>query len=240
MAAVANRAVSVREWMMAKRLAVLHTSFVFINVETMMNDLFRELLPEVDIVHFVDSSLLAHVMESGGVTPQATRRLCFLAEAADEAGADLILSACSSVGPAVDIARYLVDRPIIKIDDAMTQTAVELGQRIGVLATVNTTLGPTVQLIHEKAASMAKHIDVRPKLADGAFEALMGGQRDQHDRAVLAAAEEVAEDSDVIVLAQASMTRLAPSLSQATHRRVLSSPRLGIEYARQLLGQMPG
>src|SRR5690606_24797688 len=136
-----------------RKLAVLHTSFVFIKVETMMNDLFAELLPSVEVMHFVDSQVLAAVMQAGRVTDAAVRRLCHLAQAADESGADLILSACSSVGPAMDVARRLVDTPIVKIDDAMAERVVEMAARIGVLATVATTLEPTVGLIREKAAA---------------------------------------------------------------------------------------
>ncbi len=224
---------------MAKRLAVLHTSFVFINVETMMNDLFRELLPTTQIIHFVDSSLLAHVMENGGVTRQAARRFYQMAQAAQDAGADLILSACSSVGPAVDAVRQLLDVPIVKIDDAMTERAVASGSSIGVLATVSSTLSPTVSLLQQKAQTVGKPVQIKPMLAQGAFEALMAGRRDEHDQAVLEAAKAVAPQADLIVLAQASMTRLAPLLAQETGLTVLASPRLCIESLRELLEQAP-
>lgn len=223
---------------MGRKLAVLHTSFVFVNVETLINDLFREMLPDVEVVHFVDSSMLADVMKAGHVTDSAVRRMCHLARAAEDAGADLILSSCSSLGPATDVARRFCDTPIVKIDDAMAERAVQTAQRIGVLATVPTTLGPTVALIEEKAAAVAKPVTVRPRLAEGAFATLMSGHRDQHDGMVTSAAEALASDVDVLVLAQASMTRLAPALAERTGRPVLSSPRLCIEAIRRLLDQM--
>ncbi|MHB0876215.1 MAG: aspartate/glutamate racemase family protein [Anaerolineae bacterium] len=223
---------------MGKRLAVLHTSFVFINVETMISDLFKELLPSVEILDFVDGQLLASVMQAGRVTDTAVRRMCHLAGAAEESGADLILSACSSLGPAIDVARRFVDTPIVKIDDAMARRAAEMAERVGVLATVPTTLGPTAALIGEQAAAMRKVVDVRTRLAEGAFPILMSGDRQRHDAMVTEAATALAGDVDVLVLAQASMTRLAPSLAQRTGLPVLSSPRLGIEDVRRLLEQM--
>ncbi|MGQ9553535.1 MAG: aspartate/glutamate racemase family protein [Anaerolineae bacterium] len=222
---------------MAKKLAVLHTSFVFINVETMMNDLFKEILKDTEVIHFVDSSLLAQVMAAGKVTDESVRRMTWLAKAAEESGADLILSACSSLGPAVDVARHLVKTPIIKIDDAMAQAAAEKANKVGVLATVPTTLAPTAELIREKAEGLGKPIEVSPKLCEGAFERLMAGQRESHDEMVLAGARELAPRVELIALAQASMTRLAPKLSQETGLPVLSSPRLGIEYITHLLEQ---
>lgn len=132
---------------MTRRMAVLHTSFVFVNVEPVFKDLFKELIPDVEIIDFVDSHVLADVRKVGEVQTPHIRRMCHLAQAAEDAGVDLIFSACSSLGPSIDVARGLVNVPIIKIDDAMTRKAVEMGSTIGVMATIPTTLPPTVDLI---------------------------------------------------------------------------------------------
>ena len=124
---------------------------------------------------------------------------------------------------------------MIKIDDPMTRRAVELGDHIGVMATVPTTLGPTIDLIRENAADMGKDIRAHDRLVEGAFQILMGGDKDQHDQMVIAAAKELAESVDIIVFAQASMTRLAPTVESATGLQVLTSPRLAIEYAKSVL-----
>lgn len=222
---------------MPQRVGMLHTSFVFIQVETMINDLFREIMPDVEVLHFVDSEVLAAVQRAGKVTPEAIRRLTYLAQAAEAAGVDAIFSACSSLGPAADVAALFVDRPLVKIDEAMARMAVQKARRIGVLATVPTTLGPTADLIRQKAAEMDKEIEVFPQLSQGAFEALMGGEKERHDRMVLERALELAPKVEILTLAQASMTRLAPWLSQETGLEVLSSPRMGIEHLRDVLEQ---
>ena len=41
-----------------KKIAVLHTSFVFVQVEPLINELIAELIPDADVVHFVDSDVL--------------------------------------------------------------------------------------------------------------------------------------------------------------------------------------
>lgn len=224
---------------MTKRMAVLHTSFVFTNVEPVFKDLFKELIPDVEVIDFVDSHILADVRKVGHVQPRHIQRMCHMAQAAEAAGADLIFSACSSLGPSMDVARKLVNVPIIKIDDAMTQRAVELGSRIGVMATVPTTLQPTVDLLQQWAQAAGKPVEVKQYLCEGAFDVLMGGNRDRHDQMVLDGACELAPQVDLIVLAQASMSRLAPMLSEKTGIQVLSSPRLAAEYVKSQLDQMP-
>lgn len=224
---------------MTKSIAVLHTSFVFINTEPVFRNLFEELLPDVQVIDFVDSDVLAAVNRDGGINSSHIRRMCHLAQAAEDAGVDLIFSACSSLGPSMDVARKLVEVPIIKIDDAMTQTAVEKGSLIGVMATVPTTLPPTVDLLELWAAKAGKPVRTKTHLCEGAFSVLMSGDRPRHDQMVLEGALKLAPQVDLIVLAQASMSRLAPMLAEKTGKEVLSSPRLAVEYVKSVLDQMP-
>lgn len=224
---------------MTKRMAVLHTSFVFTNVEPVFKNLFKELIPDVEVIDFVDSHILADVRRVGKVENSHIRRMCHLAQAAEAAEVDLIFSACSSLGPSMDVARGLVNVPIVKIDDAMTRRAVELGSMIGVMATVPTTLQPTVDLIQQWANVACKQVKVIQHLCEGAFDVLMSGDRDRHDQMVLEGALQLAPQVDLIVLAQASMSRLAPLLSEKTGKEVLSSPRLAAEYVKLQFEQMP-
>ena len=223
---------------MPQTLACIHTSMVFINVETMMNDIFKEIMPKVRRINIVDDSLLADVMASGKITQSVTRRMCTYVQAAEESGADAILSLCSSLGPTIDVARPLVNIPVIKIDDPMAEEAARSAKRIGVMATVLTTLGPTVDLIRSKASAMNKEIHIEPTLVEGAFQILMSGDRERHDRMVAEEAQKLASKVDVIVLAQASMTRLVPILGQKTKLRILSSPRMAIEYTAKILNSV--
>jgi len=218
-------------------LALIHTSQVFLTVETLMKQLFAEIMPEVRLVNILDDSLLPDVMREGSISSNVTKRLCLYVLAAEAAGADAVLSLCSSMGPAIDAARKLVSIPVIKIDDAHTEKAVRTAKRIGVLATAGTTLGPTVALLEGKATTLGKEIEVHPLLATSAFEALMRGDKVQHDALVLESAQQLAPNVDLILFAQASMTRLAPAVENATGRTVLTSPRLAIEYTRRVLEQ---
>lgn len=220
---------------MQQKLALIHTSQVFITVETMMKDLFREIMPDVALINIVDDSLLPTVMREQRISPAVTRRVCFYVEAAEVAGADAVLSLCSSLGPAIDVARTITEMPVIKIDDAHTQKAVQDADRIGVMATVATTLFPTLELIKQKAADAAKQVEIHHSLSDSAFEALIGGDKKRHDEMVIEAAAALAPKVDVILFAQASMTRLAPRVHDLTGLPVLTSPRLAIEGTKRIL-----
>jgi len=222
---------------MGQRVAILHTSLVFINVVPMISDLFAELLPEADVVDFIDSRILADVQVEG-ITAGSIARMTHLAQAAEASGASVIFSACSSLGPTIDTARQAVSIPIIKIDDAMAKQAAAKADAIGVLATVPTTLDPTIALIEEKAADMGKSLQMYRGLSEGAFDKLMSGDTEGHDQMVLASAQNLAPKVDILVLAQASMTRLAPMLSEATGLEVLTSPRLGVESVKNYLASL--
>ncbi|MFF7795875.1 aspartate/glutamate racemase family protein [Streptomyces sp. NPDC007991] len=216
-------------------IAVLHTSLLFVDADSVINEYLSELAPDARVLHFIDSDVLAAVVRDGEVSPASTQRMVHLAQAAQAAGADVIFSACSSVGPAIDVARRLVCVPIVKIDDAMTASAVETAGAIGVLATVPTTLPPTRALVEEKARAAGRDITVQERLCEGAFSVLMSGDRDRHDAMVLNGARALAKEADVIVLAQASMARLAPAITEAVGKPVLSSPRSGTENAVRVL-----
>jgi Asp/Glu/hydantoin racemase len=223
----------------SKKIAILHTSFVFVSVEPVINNLIAELIPDAEVLHFVDSDVLATVQRENGISRKSEERMTHLAQAAEAAGADIIFSACSSLGPALDVAARNVHTPVIKIDEAMALRAASDGTRIGVLATVPTTLGPTSDLIQAKADEMGRSITIEQRLCEGAFAVLMSGDREKHDSMIIEQATDLAENVDLIVLAQASMNRLAPVLQEKTNLTVLSSPRMGVDYLARRVAELP-
>ncbi len=217
---------------MQKKVAVIHTSFV--SVEE-LKGLFSEILPEVRMINMVDDSLLSEVTGAGGLTEAVTRRICAYAVEAEQMGVSAILNQCSSVGEAVDVARKIIRIPYVKVDEPMAEQAVNIGGRLSVIATVATTLDPSVRLIEKAAEKLGKKVEIRRCLVEGALDVLMKeGNKQKHNGMVLDAIEKIKDDSDVIVLAQGSMTVLLPHL---THIKVpvLSSPRSGVTQLRKVL-----
>jgi hypothetical protein len=129
--------------------------------------------------------------------------------------------------------------PVLRIDTAMAEEAVRRGQRIGVAATLPTTLGPTSDLIRAAAERADRAVEVRTGLAEGAF-ALLASDPAEHDRRVRATLTDLAAWADVIVLAQASMTRAVEGSAIVAGGRsvpLLTSPRLGVERLASVLAE---
>ncbi len=214
------------------KVVLIHTSPVSLND---LKALFKEIVPEVEMVNIIDDSLLEEVKKNGHVTPAIIRRMCTYVQAADSLHPDLIFNQCSSVGEAFDIARSQVSCKTLKIDEAMAEKAVELGERIGVVATVASTVAPSCRLVEKKAKKAGKNVTVTRYLVDGALDILMSGDVDKHNELVINAIRKAEEENDVVVLAQGSMTAILPLLGD-TSKPVLTSPRLAVERVRKELG----
>lgn len=202
--------------------------------------IFKELLPGVRLVNIIDDSLIGDVVRAGHIPPGVARRLVTYFHHAEELGADVILNTCSSVGEVAEDARRLIGVPIVKIDDAMAAKAAAEYDRIAVLATLPSTLEPTRRLVCRQAELAGRQVTVLNGLAEGAFDALVAGHPEEHDRLLLEAAERVARDADALVLAQGSMARMEQRLREATGKPVLSSPRLGVEQVKAVLERSGG
>ena len=220
---------------MAKTVFIIHTSSVSM---ADLNRLFGEMAPGVTVRNIVDDSLLPEVLANGGVTPAVAKRLCQYAIQAEAAGASLIFNQCSSVGEVADMAAKMVKVPLVKIDERMAETACRTGSRIGVVATLPTTMGPTVRLIKRMAEKLGKKVTVTEELSAGAFEKLIAGDRKAHNDMVIASIRKLAEKVDVVVCAQGSMLALKPDLGE-TRVPVLMSPPLGVQHAAEVLAKLP-
>jgi len=216
---------------MIDKLALIHTSPVLVPTFT---QLAAELLPEVKTFHMVDESLIKNTIEVGSLTKATARRVLSLIESAEQAGAEAAMVTCSSIGQAVSQSRPFIDIPVFRIDEAMAEEAVAIGRRIGVAATLRTTLDPTLELLHATARRAEKSIEAIPCLCEGAFEAVVSGQTELHDQLVTEALQQLVKDVDIVLLAQASMARVLSSLP-ANETPILTSPRLAVESARRQL-----
>ncbi|HET8778091.1 MAG TPA: aspartate/glutamate racemase family protein, partial [Candidatus Limnocylindria bacterium] len=197
------------------RLALIHT---VAGLVPRFRELAAELMPEAETFDIVDETLLRDATREGRVSLDTARRLFAHLAAAERHGADAILVTCSSVGGVVDAARPFAGIPLLRVDQAMAEQAVERGTRIGVLATLWSTLRPTAVLIERTAREAGRSVEVRDRLCDGAFEALREGDTERHDQLVRDGLRELIGWAEVIVLAQASMARVVDSLSEDERR----------------------
>ncbi|HEX9151814.1 MAG TPA: aspartate/glutamate racemase family protein, partial [Flavobacterium sp.] len=134
-----------------------------------------------------------------------------------------------------ETAATLSGVPVIRVDQAMADEAVQISNKIGVIATLPTTLEPTSDLVKRRAAVAGKNVMISSKLCEGAFEALMSGDTAKHDEMVAAALKELMKEVDVIVLAQASMARVVDGLTDEEKRiPILASPAIAMKKLAEL------
>lgn len=122
------------------------------------------------------------------------------------------------------MAKQLVRVPLLKPDEATITAAVDAGKRIGILATIPRRVrGAKVQL-RPAAAAQRRTIEVVQSLAGGAFGIGNAGDVATHDRIVVEAAERIADQLDVLCLAQVSMALARAAVQARGKVPVLTSP----------------
>lgn len=213
-----------------KKIAMLHTSSATL---AMMQQLIADIMPEVEVMHLVEESMIKQVMKAGGVTPNIAARIADYVHIAEKADCDIFITACSSIGTAVEQCQFLTPLQLARIDSAMVKEAIEKGERIAVLATVATTLKPTLDYVQRKIQESGKPRAVTPILMEEAFHALLAGEMDTHDRIVADGLKAAFSQADVVMLAQASMARVLQQLPTPPVP-VLTSPESGIRWLKAL------
>jgi Asp/Glu/hydantoin racemase len=216
-----------------KTLGLIHTSATLIPV---FQQLCSELLPDVNVFNIVDDSLIKDVISKGEMTSTTARRVVDYVGSAEAAGADYIMVTCSSIGAAVETAASLTKVPVLRVDQPMADLAVKTGRKIGVIATLPTTLAPTCDLVRRRAALAGKEIELTSRLCEGAFEALMSGNAARHDALVADALRELSTQVDVVLLAQASMARVVQTLDASEKRvPIIASPPQAVKHLATIL-----
>ncbi|CUR56100.1 conserved hypothetical protein [metagenome] len=208
------------------RLGIIHTVS---RLAPTFADLADELLPAVETIVITDELLLKRTVRAGGVDAVTRGRLRDHVAALADFGVDAVLVTCSSVGGVVDEIASGMDLPVLRVDRAMARRAVALGGTVGVLATLSTTLNPTTELVMTSAREAGRTVTVVPRLCDGAFAALGRGDGARHDAIIAEELDRLTAEVDVVVLAQASMARIAAARPLGG-TPVLSSPRIAMEW----------
>lgn len=218
------------------KVALVYTSTTPELIDMVEREVRENVGQDAEIISLQDPSILAQVREAGYVTPTPAARLIGMYMDAIGQGADAVLNVCSSVGEVADsvqTAAAYIGVPIVRIDEDMCREAVRLGSRIGVLATLSTTLEPTKGTINRVARAMGRHVTLVDGLIDGAF----GLDQAQFRRLLLEAAGKIIDQVDVIVLAQGSMAYVEKDITAAYGKPTLSSPRFGAVALKKALAE---
>ncbi|MBF6634651.1 MAG: Asp/Glu/hydantoin racemase [Planococcus sp. (in: Bacteria)] len=191
-------------------------------------DAFHKHAPHVTLVNFMDESLIYDLNKIGSVTKEMRRRLLALAGKAESSGVDGILLTCSSFTPVVAEISHLFKVPLLSADMSMLEKAVEMGGRIGIIATVSAAGPTTATLLKGIAEERNKVIETETVIIPEAFDALQNGNRQLHDAFIHQKAEDLSVNCDVIVFAQFSMARAFETLDVKT-KPILTSPEISVK-----------
>ncbi len=211
-------------------LALLHTGEVHVASFT---KLFAAAAPDIPLHHIVRADLLAAAEAAGGMTPEIAQGT---AEALSQALADgiaCVLCTCSTLGPAVESAAAEARAPYLRIDRALAEEAVSQGNRILVVAAVETTIGPTVTLLREAAGKAGRAVTFESLVLPEAWALFQAGDQKGYLQEIAQAVRKKLGNADLVVLAQASMAGAADLLADLGVP-ILASPTLAVERAVRL------
>lgn len=207
------------------KVGLVYTSTTPELIELVEKEVKKQLGEATEMLSYTDPGILAETREHGSVTRGAASRLVTMFMQAAQDGAEAVLNICSSVGEvadsAQDVAKY-IGMPIVRIDEEMCRDAVRKGGRIGVLATLPTTLNPTKNTVLRVAREMGRDVE----LVDGLVEAF-GLDQEQFKELLVNKAMELKDSVDVILLCQGSMAYCEELIEKETGKTTVSSPRYG-------------
>lgn len=198
-----------------------------------------EFLPGADVMHLGDDTVQRDNLNApiGTIPKRNFFKFATYAHFLEEAGVDLIMLACSTFNQAVEYARPMILTPMIQIDRPMMDLAVMQGRRIGILATLPSTVPSSERLLYEAAKDAGKQISVTTVLNKEAFSMLRSGDTGKHNQMLLEDIDELSKEVDAIVMAQVSMSVLEKELT-GTRVPVFNSGRTGFARARDMLLEM--
>jgi aspartate/glutamate racemase len=217
----------------SKTLGIIHAA-VFTS-QTVQKYL-TEILPEVSVMHAGDDTVQRDnsAAEVGTIPKKNYFKFVTFARFLQEAGVDLIMLACSTFNRAVEYAEPMIDTPMLQIDRPMMDRAVRQGKRIGLLATLPSTVPSSERLLNKAADEAGRSIEIHTVLSKEAFQALRKGDSARHNELLLEEIDGLSKRTDIIVMAQVSMSVLEPYLGK-TRVPVLNSGRTGFTRAREIL-----
>lgn len=215
------------------KVALVYTSTTPELIALIEQEVRKQVGEQVELLCYQEPSILQDTREAGYVTKNAAAALVILYMKAVLDGAEAILNLCSSVGEVADVCVPLgkyIGVPIVRVDEMMCKEAVRKGCRIGVLATLPTTLEPTKNTIRRVARELGKEV----KLVDGLIDAF-GADSTTFLELMRKKTSEIIDQVDVILLCQGSMAYCEQELHKECGKLVVSSPRFGAIALREAL-----
>lgn len=212
-----------------RSLALLHSAADHIAT---FDRLGAELAPDLPLRHALRPDLLDAAVAAGAVSPATGVDLDRTLRKLAGEGAGAILCSCSTLGAAAEAAN--IGLPVLRLDRAMARQAVRQASRILLLAALPATLAPSAALLEAEAAAAGRRIALDCRLVEEAWPLFLAGAHEAYGQKIATALRDYSGDSELAVLAQASMEPAA-ALCRDLKLPILSSPRPGFLAALEAL-----
>ncbi len=207
-------------------LTLLHTAQSNVAV---FDALWQELAPDIEVQHLVADDILQEARDAGRANAKLNYHVSEIYATLGNRF-EFVLCTCSTIGEIAERASMRYSFPVLRVDRPMATHAIDIGERVAVLATLKSTLEPTRDLLKSIAQRSGKSVYIDEILCVGAWEFLEKGDISGYAQAIAREIDVYSRSHDVIVLAQASMA-VAAELRPDNKVPVLSSPRTGFETA---------
>ena len=213
------------------RIALIHATVVSMDpTETAFSDLW----PEAETFHLLDSSLSTDRAKAGELTDDLSQRIIGMAEYAADRGVDGVLYCCSAFGPAIEAAADANSVPVLKPNEAMFESALDVGGDLVMLVTFKDSIGSMEQEFAEMKAARGSDATLRSVLVEGARDAIDRGDAATHNRLIAEAAQKVG-DCSAVLLAHFSMDRARAAVADIIDVPVLSPPSESVTHLSKTL-----
>jgi hypothetical protein len=183
--------------------------------------------------HIVNSALLEEAMEKG-ITPELEVKIKTVCLNVAK-NAQWVVCTCSTLGQVAEKIQLDNGSFVIRIDRAMTDLAVMSGNRILVLAALQSTLVPTEALMRSSQQKQQTLQGIDYCVVENSWQYFLKGQQRAYLQTIADVIDDVIEQErtkyDCIVLAQASMAGAIDLIKEIKEKGplILSSPEIGIE-----------
>jgi len=195
---------------------------------------FHENWPEAKVVNLLEDALMTDLAEDGKLTDAMIGRFVHIGQYCVKASADAILFCCSAFGPAIEECRRQISIPVLKPNEAMYEQLVASSGTVNLLATFQPSLPSMLAEIAACAKEKGTSVTVESHLVDGALDALLKNQPDEHNRLIADAAAKQTSGK-IIALAQFSMAPAKAVAAKRTATPILTTPDSAVAKLKTLL-----
>ena len=194
---------------------------------------FDEEFPEAEVINVLDESLLVDFDDQ--LTPDLRRRITNIIGYCQDNKADAIGLACSVYAPVVESAKDLVHVPLVSSYGPVMANAVTAGPRIGLIASVASTMQDSKYYLHLAADEAGVEIEPQLCLAEDLITVMRAEGQSGLERRLEEEVLKIASKVDVVLLTQFSFAAALAHLEKVSPIPVLSAPHSSARTLKKLL-----